>query len=682
MDPLESAGVIPRYFPLLLLPLIFLVPPQVPASSSALAFTGGYSESFDGLPATGSLTLTDTGAAGAQGGIPGLSGWQGARVGGTATTALTVAATPSNTGRLYAYGTGGSSDRALGLLASGSTITAVGIALQNASSRTFQRITLQFVREIWHTQGTSTANPFEDRIRFFWGIDTVGVTPANFLTYPTLTPHPVSDAISPAANTVIGVSSGSTPDRVRSGQSAPWSGPVSATLTGLQWAPGQTLFLRWQDADDAGFDAGIALDDLSIEATSGPFPVSVALPSASAGQLQLSWPSLPGNSYRLQDSTRLDAWSDLAGFPRVADGFVLAHEAPLGPGSRFFRVWENEVSPAGQEVLFTAPGPAGTEEDFTFEQKLKALLAQAPAGSSVRAAIYTWTRETMSEAFIEAWQRGVDVKLIVGSDFPAVDLLLAAMRDRVSICRDAQGIANGCMGGRINHNKFVLFSSLTDGSTHVTVQSSANFTGVQLPNANNLVIIRRDPALHAAYLQYWQDLAARPLNPDYYRMADGSAGTRVWFFPRAGANGSTGEKDPIVEQLDAVNPAAGGSIRITMAFWTSPRRAIAHRLAALRQAGMDVAVVTHPQETSAEILQILRNGGVTVHQLAPIHSKYLLMDAVQEGIRRRWVFTGSHNYTGPALTENDETLLRLAHPRLYENFLADWQRLAAHPLAR
>ena len=97
---------------------------------------------------------------------------------------------------------------------------------------------------------------------------------------------------------------------------------------------------------------------------------------------------------------------------------------------------------------------------------------------------------------------------------------------------------------------------------------------------------------------------------------------------------------------------------------------------------MEVAVVSHPQETSAEILQILRNGGVTVHLLLPIHSKYLLMDAVYEGTRRQMVFTGSHNYTGPALTENDETLLRLAHPQLYADFLADWQRLAAHPLTQ
>jgi len=35
-----------------------------------------------------------------------------------------------------------------------------------------------------------------------------------------------------------------------------------------------------------------------------------------------------------------------------------------------------------------------------------------------------------------------------------------------------------------------------------------------------------------------------------------------------------------------------------------------------------------------------------------------------------------------AVPENDETLLRLAHPQIYADFLADWQRLAAHPLTQ
>ena len=668
----------PLLFPLLLLLWHTGPAARVALAGPALPFTGSYTESFNTLPSSGSVSLTGTGTAGGQADVPGLTGWQAARVGGTSTTDLTLATTSGTTGRLYAFGEAG--DRALGSLASGSTVAAVGIALRNTSGLTFGRVTLRYARGVWLTQGTSTANAFEDRLRFAWGIDSAGTTTDNFLTHPTLTPFPGLDALSESANTVTSVTGSTTPDRQRPGQRAPWRQPVSATLTDLHWAPGQTLYLRWIDRDDAGFDAGLALDDVQVEAAAGPFRVAVGLEAATPQQIRLQWPTRPGAQYRLEESSRLESWQPVAGFPQRAGGFSWQHDHPVTAGSRFFRVWETDPAPSGQEVYFTAPGPTGTEADLTFERKLQDLLEQAPAGSSVRAAIYTWTRESMSEAFIGAHTRGVDVRLIVGSDFPAVDLLLAALPGRVTICRDGSGMPNGCQGGRINHNKFVLFSALADGTTHVTIQSSANFTDLQLSRANNLVIIRRDAALHAAYLQYWQDLASQPLNPDYYRTAHGDAGTKVWFFPRASANGTTGAGDPIVEELNKIDPPAGGSIRITMAFWTSPRRAIAQRLVALHQAGCRVSVVTHPQETSAEILQILQGGGIPVSLLAPIHSKYLLMDAVYEGRRQQLVFTGSHNYTGPALTENDETLLRLAHPGLYEAFLADWRRLAAHPL--
>lgn len=43
--------------------------------------------------------------------------------------------------------------------------------------------------------------------------------------------------------------------------------PVSATITGVNWAPGETLFIRWNDFDDVGTDAGIAIDNLTMIAT-------------------------------------------------------------------------------------------------------------------------------------------------------------------------------------------------------------------------------------------------------------------------------------------------------------------------------------------------------------------------------------------------------------------------------
>lgn len=52
------------------------------------------------------------------------------------------------------------------------------------------------------------------------------------------------------------------------------------------------------------------------------------------------------------------------------------------------------------------------------------------------------------------------------------------------------------MGGRINHNKFFLFSDLGEGGTDVLVQSSANLTEFQLVRNNNMVVLRGYPDLY------------------------------------------------------------------------------------------------------------------------------------------------------------------------------------------
>ena len=41
---------------------------------------------------------------------------------------------------------------------------------------------------------------------------------------------------------------------------------TTVTLTDLTWNNGDVLYLRWQDANDAANDAGLAIDDLAITA--------------------------------------------------------------------------------------------------------------------------------------------------------------------------------------------------------------------------------------------------------------------------------------------------------------------------------------------------------------------------------------------------------------------------------
>ena len=339
--------------------------------------------------------------------------------------------------------------------------------------------------------------------------------------------------------------------------------------------------------------------------------------------------------------------------------------------------------PPNLQVVFSTR-PATNGRDTSIEAALVALMDQALPGSKLRLEMYTFTRAAPADALIRAHQRGVDVKVVVdggarlaaGSEIPRLEAALGLAR--VKSCSSAGG-GTSCQGTGIMHNKVLLLSALADGSRNVVVQASHNLTTAQLTMHNNAVVVRNDPALFAAYAQTFDDLWTDAQNLGAYRVADGTLATRAYFFPR----GSGG--DTVVSVLNNVTCDATAKIRVAMAFFTSARQAIADALSARKAEGCDVAIVVGDDEIpfSAQV-----SSGVAVTRYPQraggwgLHSKYLLVDAKYAGssAHRRLVFTGSHNYTGPALTSNDETLLRVEDAAVFQAFLADWAKVKAAAL--
>lgn len=399
-----------------------------------------------------------------------------------------------------------------------------------------------------------------------------------------------------------------------------------------------------------------------------------------SGQRFLNWSTIPGRTYEIEESASLALWNAIPGSRFVADEKSSQHPLPSLSGPRFVRVVESRLGPDWQEAFFNLTSADGTVPDLTLENKLRELIGKATPGSTLRACVYTWDREEMIAPFEQAVARGVDVRLIVGVTNNQVRALSEALPGRVLVCTDSAGEPNGCHGGRINHNKFFLFSELDDGHTHCVLQSSANLTNLQLVDANNSVLFRNDAALYQTYRNYWNDLAEDLDRPNYYRKEITPSEVEVHFFPRSSANGTTGFQDPIVEILREIKPLKGGSIRVAMAFWTGPRRGIVDWLSAFQKVGMDVQVLVDREGTSSTITNALATGGINPTSFPQLHSKYMLIDAEWRGVRQKLVLTGSHNYTGPALTSNDEALLVISNPLIYEAFLENWKTLREHPL--
>lgn len=345
-------------------------------------------------------------------------------------------------------------------------------------------------------------------------------------------------------------------------------------------------------------------------------------------------------------------------------------------------VEEDEPAPPPPtfEAHFNEPVDGGN--DNALEDVIIDLLAKAEPGSLVRGAFYTWSRTRVAHAFVDAYEAGVDVELVVGntnqssdgSEYAAIGILRDGLGDRLTICREGES-SGGCIGDGIQHNKFALFSALEDGSEDVILQSSANFTNPQRRAFNNTLVIRGDHTLYQAHLDYWHDLRDQQQNLDYYRSTVGDHRTKVYLFPRASG-------DTIVNVLNNVTCDGDSHIHVGMARFTNPRSAIADALVARLSEGCNVSVLVRESTTSTGIIDTLNISGLDLAIFPDgadhgVHSKYLLIDAPygSNATRQKLVWTGSHNYTGPALRNHDESLLKIRNDGVYEAFLDNWEMM-------
>ena len=342
-----------------------------------------------------------------------------------------------------------------------------------------------------------------------------------------------------------------------------------------------------------------------------------------------------------------------------------------------------EPAPTSYEAWFSHPEPG--QPDETIEAKIVEFLEQAPQDTTIRAAFYTFGRDSVAEAFGDAHDRGADVRVVLGNtsrhsggaDWSAVTILRDRLGSRLTVCRDGES-DGGCLGENIQHNKFITFSELADGSGNVVFQTSANLTEFQLSQYNNLLIVRDDPALYDAYFSYWEDLRRDETNLEYDRSVRGDGETKVYFFPLS-------EGDPILEALERVDCQQGASVYVAMAFFTNSRSDVAEQMRQMDQEGCQIRVVLRerPQINSPgiQIMGNLETGDIDVaifpeEEAIQLHSKYMLIDGHYDGQGdRKVVWTGSHNFTISALRYNDETVLKVEDDEIFEAYRGDWQHL-------
>jgi phosphatidylserine/phosphatidylglycerophosphate/cardiolipin synthase-like enzyme len=367
------------------------------------------------------------------------------------------------------------------------------------------------------------------------------------------------------------------------------------------------------------------------------------------------------------------------------------------------------LSALGAAVVVAAPASAAVTDGAVFNNPLiaaeqykirdhiRTLINGAPAGSTIRIAMYHFRDTLVASDLINAKNRGANVQLVVdysdSAQTAVKDLIAALGSDRTKtswlVLCTANAACVGSAGTPIMHNKFYLFSS-TSGSANVVVQSSANLTPDNATKYwNNAVTLAGNTGLYNAYVDYFNDLAAKAKNSNYYTTI-GSGNAKVYFFPRAGSDEST---DTVYNMLNENITCEGNTtvgtqdthrtiIRIGM--WYFSRDDIARKLRELadRKCWVDVIYTTIDDGVRGHLINHSR---IALYQFPEnagnpyvIHSKYMLIEGTYAGEKdTKWVMTGSHNYTTAALRENDETMLRIKSNTIHDQYRANFRTARA-----
>lgn len=238
---------------------------------SITAVNAPYSETFDGMGATGTTFA---------------NGWTAIRASGSGTVGATLAMAVDNgtlnSGNVYNLGATGASDRAFGTLASGSTVPSFGASFTNNTGVTVTTISISAVLEQWRAASNNTLN---EVVAFSYSLD------ATNLSTGTWTPVTALD--------LLEILTSSTVNAAVDGTLAANQANISGNITGLNWNNGSTLWIKWDDANDVGSDGTYAIDNFIFKAN----PVLSIKQNAISGLSVYPNPVTDGNLYITSDSS-------------------------------------------------------------------------------------------------------------------------------------------------------------------------------------------------------------------------------------------------------------------------------------------------------------------------------------------------------------------------------------------
>ncbi|NJC07393.1 PEPxxWA-CTERM sorting domain-containing protein [Polymorphobacter fuscus] len=214
-----------------------------------------YTQDFNALASTGTSSVLPT-------------GWAIAESGSNANATYAANNGSNNAGNTYSYGATGSSERALGGLASGSLVPRFGAEFTNNLGSTITQLDIAYFGELWRVGTSGNLNT----LSFSYSLDATSLTNGTYTEFSALN---------------YSVAPGTPANAARDGNANRTA--ISGVITGLNIAQGDSVFLRWTGTNAAFNDHGLAIDDFQLSATAAaavvPEPSSWAMLIAGFGMV-------------------------------------------------------------------------------------------------------------------------------------------------------------------------------------------------------------------------------------------------------------------------------------------------------------------------------------------------------------------------------------------------------------